>query len=74
MTSETHHRVRRLTDLHRGELIEARSGRTVLRGTVYDTAPGVGVVWIKLEDSRQRRAIQAEDFALWHVASGRLAG
>ena len=74
MSSETHQRVRRLTDLHRGELIEAHSGRTILRGTVYDTAPGVGVVWIKLEDSAQRRALQTEDFALWHVAAGRLAG
>ena len=74
MTSETHHRVRRLTDLHRGELIEAHSGRTILRGTVYDTAPGVGVVLIKLEDSRQRRALQVEDFALWHVTARRPVG
>ena len=74
MTSETHHRVRRLSDLHRGEPIEAHSGRTVLRGTVYDTAPGIGVVWIRLEGSRQRRAVQVEDFALWRVSAERLAG
>lgn len=67
MTADTHSRIRRLTDIRRGELIEARSGQTVLRGTVYDTAPGVGLVWIRLEASHARRAVQSEDFTLWHV-------
>jgi hypothetical protein len=67
MTADTHSRIRRLTDVRRGELIEARSGHTVLRGTVYDTAPGIGLVWIRLEQSRLRRAVQSEDFTLWHV-------
>ncbi|WP_052207279.1 hypothetical protein [Sinomonas humi] len=67
MTSETHRRIRKLSELRRGDLIEARSGVTVLRGAVYDTAPGIGVVWIRDEDTRRRRAIQEEDFSLWHV-------
>jgi hypothetical protein len=67
MTSETHRRIRKLSELRRGDLIEARSGVTVLRGTVYDTAPGIGLVWIRDEDTHYRRAIQEEDFSLWHV-------
>jgi hypothetical protein len=27
----------------------------------------VGLVWIRLEASHARRAVQSEDFTLWHV-------
>lgn len=77
MTS-TVRRVRALSELRRGAMIEARAGGTVVRGTVYDAAPGIGVVWVQLAPNR-RRALQAEDYSLWHVLdapveAGRAAG
>lgn len=70
-------RIRRLEELHRGDEIEARlhagsDARDVVirRGSVQDTAPGIGVVWILDSDSGTRKAVHSDECALWRRDSG----
>lgn len=68
-------RVRALDQLHRGDEIEARlrvgpdyDDVVIRRGSVQETAPGIGVVWIMDHQSGSRKAINAEECTLWRVA------
>ncbi len=70
-------RVRRLDELRRGDEIEVRlrvgtNPRDVVirRGSVQDTAPGIGVVWILDSDSGTRKAVQSDECALWRRDRG----
>jgi hypothetical protein len=67
-------RVRALDQLHRGDEIEARlrvgpnyDDVVVRRGSVQETAPGIGVVLILDRHSGTRKAINADECTLWRV-------
>jgi hypothetical protein len=68
-------RIRAVDQLHRGDEIEARlrvgpdyDDVVVRRGSVQDTAPGIGVVWILDRASGIRKAINTDECSLWRVA------
>ncbi|MET1065208.1 MAG: hypothetical protein ABWX85_09590 [Arthrobacter sp.] len=68
-------RIRALDQLHRGDEIEARlkvgpnyDDVVVRRGSVQETAPGIGVVWIMDRQSGTRKALNADECSLWRVA------
>ncbi|SDL54616.1 hypothetical protein SAMN04487916_110107 [Arthrobacter sp. ov407] len=68
-------RVRTLDQLHRGDEIEARlrvgpnyDDVVIRRGSVQDTAPGIGVVWIMDRQTGMRKAVNADECTLWRVA------
>ncbi|XAS64062.1 hypothetical protein ACOM2C_12360 [Pseudarthrobacter sp. So.54] len=68
-------RVRALEQLRRGDEIEARlkvgpnyDDVVIRRGSVQETAPGIGVVWILDRQSGTRKALNADECSLWRVA------
>ncbi|MFD5278215.1 hypothetical protein ACFWIX_11735 [Pseudarthrobacter sp. NPDC058362] len=68
-------RVRALDQLHRGDEIEARlsvgpsyDDVVVRRGSVQETAPGIGVVWILDRVSGLRKAVNTDECSVWRVA------
>ena len=68
-------RVRALDQLHRGDEIEARLSVgpnyvdvIIRRGSVEETAPGIGVVWIMDHHTGMRKAINADECSVWRVA------
>jgi hypothetical protein len=70
-------RIRAVDQLHRGDEIEARLRRgphyddvVIRRGSVQETAPGIGVVWILDRTSGARKAIDTDECSLWRVAPG----
>lgn len=62
-------RVRDLGRLQRGDRIEARfnGNQHAVRGKIADTAPGLGVVWIRESKGARRRSISAEDYTIWQL-------
>jgi hypothetical protein len=56
-----------LSGLRRGEDIEARRGTASYRGRVKETAPGLGMVWIR-EHSGALRALSVDDCSIHRVA------
>ena len=68
-------RIRAVDQLHRGDEIEARlrvgpsyDDVVIRRGSVQETAPGIGVVWILDRASGTRKAINTDECSLWRVA------
>jgi hypothetical protein len=68
-------RVRALDQLHRGDEIEARlsvgpsyDDVVIRRGSVQETAPGIGVVWIMDHHTGMRKAINTDECSVWRVA------
>ncbi|MGP0222146.1 MULTISPECIES: hypothetical protein [unclassified Paenarthrobacter] len=68
-------RIRAVSQLHRGDEIEARlsvgpayDDVVVRRGLVQETAPGIGVVWIMDRISGMRKAINTDECSVWRVA------
>lgn len=68
-------RIRALDQLHRGDEIEARlsvgpsyDDVVVRRGSVQETAPGIGVVWILDRSTGLRKAVNADECSVWRVA------
>jgi len=68
-------RIRAVDQLHRGDVIEARlrvgpayDDVVVRRGSVQETAPGIGVVWILDRLTGTRKAINTDECSLWRVA------
>lgn len=68
-------RIRAVDQLQRGDEIEARlrigpnyDDVVVRRGSVQETAPGIGVVWILDRASGTRKAINTDECSLWRVA------
>lgn len=54
--------------IRRGDCIEARRGDTTCyRGDVKDTAPGLGVLWIRETGRHGRRAVTLDDFTILRV-------
>ncbi|GAC1388099.1 MAG: hypothetical protein NVSMB43_27040 [Pseudarthrobacter sp.] len=68
-------RVRTLDQLRRGDEIEARlsvgpsyDDVVIRRGSVQETAPGIGVVWILDRLTGHRKAINTDECSVWRVA------
>jgi len=68
-------RIRALDQLNRGDEIEARlsvgpsyDDVVIRRGSVQETAPGIGVVWIMDRLSGMRKAVNTDECSLWRVA------
>lgn len=68
-------RVRTLDQLRRGDEIEARLSMgpsyddvVIRRGSVQETAPGIGVVWILDRLTGHRKAINTDECSVWRVA------
>lgn len=68
-------RIRALDQLHRGDEIEARlsvgpsyDDVVVRRGSVQETAPGIGVVWILDRITGLRKAVNTDECSVWRVA------
>jgi len=68
-------RIRALDQLHRGDEIEARlrvgpnyDDVVIRRGSVQETAPGIGVVWILDRQTGMRKAVNTDECSLWRVA------
>jgi hypothetical protein len=61
-------RIRDLAALRRGDEIEARDLNMVRhRGRVEDTAPGLGVVWIRENGLGTRKISHEEEFSIWQA-------
>ncbi|MBP3035420.1 hypothetical protein J2M53_04000 [Arthrobacter sp. zg-ZUI100] len=59
-------RVRNIRSLHRGDLVEVRSGKKVYySGEVRDTAPGLGTIWIRTDEDGTRTSVSVEDYTIW---------
>jgi hypothetical protein len=68
-------RVRALDQLRRGDEIEARlsvgpsyDDVVIRRGSVQETAPGIGVVWILDRMTGLRKAVNTDECSVWRVA------
>ena len=68
-------RIRAISQLHRGDEIEARlsvgpayDDVVIRRGLVQETAPGIGVVWIMDRVSGMRKALPTDECSVWRVA------
>ena len=77
LTKATPHvtRIRALDQLHRGDELEARlsigssyDDVVIRRGSVQETAPGIGVVWILDRLTGLRKAINTDECSVWRVA------
>jgi hypothetical protein len=60
-------RIRDITKLRRGDRVEARRDSTCYSGQVKDTAPGLGMLWIREDGGHGRRAVSADDFSIWRI-------
>jgi hypothetical protein len=57
--------VRDVSLIRRGNWIEAyRGGQTCYRGDVTETAPGLGIIWIREDGRHGRRAVSLDDFTV----------
>ncbi|MUK00531.1 hypothetical protein GM708_00470 [Vibrio cholerae] len=62
-------RVLDLGGLSRGTVVEARRKNEVhYRGCVEDTAPGLGVVWIRDDLAGHRAILHLDEYSIWHAA------
>ncbi|WP_299166350.1 hypothetical protein [uncultured Arthrobacter sp.] len=68
LTSTEIIRIRDLGTLNRGDEVEAHLRNAVhYRGRVEDTAPGIGVVWIRDDADGRRAILHAEEYAIWLI-------
>lgn len=68
LTSTEIIRIRDLGDLRRGDEVEAHCRNEVhYRGKVEDTAPGIGVVWIRDDADGRRAILHADEYAIWQI-------
>lgn len=68
LTSTEITRIRDLGTLRRGDLIEAHLRNEIhYRGRVDDTAPGIGVVWIRDDADGHRAILHADEYAIWQI-------
>lgn len=68
-------RVHALAQLHRGDQIEARMSVgpsyddvVIRRGSVQETAPGIGVIWITDHLTGMRKVVNTDECSVWRVA------
>lgn len=63
-------RIRDLGILRRGDEVEAHLRNEVhYRGRVEDTAPGIGVVWIRDDADGRRAILHTDEYAIWRIGS-----
>lgn len=68
-------RIRDLGALRRGDVVEAHLRNELhYRGRVEDTAPGIGVVWIRDDIDGRRALLHAEEYAIWQIRVVRQEG
>ncbi|WP_458115624.1 hypothetical protein [Arthrobacter sp. D2-10] len=68
LTSTEIIRIRDLGTLRRGDTVEAHLRNELhYRGRVEETAPGIGVVWIRDDVDGRRAIIHAEEYAIWQI-------
>ena len=68
LTSTEIIRIRDLGALRRGDAIEAHFRNEIhYRGRVEDTAPGIGVVWIRDDADGRRAILHADEYAIWQI-------
>lgn len=53
-----------LSNLSRGDEIEARRGSICYRGRVKDIAAGLGMIWIREHSHGGRRALPTDDYSI----------
>jgi len=63
-TEPRRNRVSDISLIRRGDRIEARRGDACYRGQVKDTAPGLGLLWIREDDQNRRRTLSVDDFII----------
>ncbi|WP_104167887.1 hypothetical protein [Arthrobacter sp. SX1312] len=62
-------RILDLRALTPGTIVEARRRDEVhYRGRVEDTAPGLGVVWIRDDLAGHRAILHLDEYSIWRVA------
>ncbi|WP_309082478.1 hypothetical protein [Zhihengliuella sp.] len=63
----------RITDLgtlSAGIVVEARRNDEVYyRGRVEDTAPGLGVVWIRDDMAGHRAILHLDEYSIWRISA-----
>lgn len=75
LTSTEIIRIRDLGALRRGDVVEAHLRNELhYRGRVEDTAPGIGVVWIRDDIDGRRALLHAEEYAIWQIRVVRQEG
>ncbi|PPB49266.1 hypothetical protein C4K88_11305 [Arthrobacter pityocampae] len=63
-------RILDLAHLRAGILVEARRRNEVhYRGYVEDTAPGLGVIWIRDDLAGHRAMLHLDEYNIWQVAA-----
>lgn len=68
LTSTEITRIRDLGTLRRGDEVEAHLRNEVhYRGRVEDTAPGIGVVWIRDDADGHRAILHTDEYAIWRI-------
>lgn len=61
-------RVRALAALRKGDIVEAhRRDEVHYRGRVEDTAPGLGVVWIRDDADGSRALLHTDEYTIWQI-------
>jgi hypothetical protein len=61
-------RIRDLGTLRRGDIVEAHLRSEVhFRGRVEETAPGIGVVWIRDDSDGHRAILHADEYSIWQI-------
>ncbi|MBG6184137.1 hypothetical protein IWX65_002108 [Arthrobacter sp. CAN_A214] len=69
LTISTSTRIDDLRALRRGDTVEARRKDEVhYRGRVEETAPGLGVVWIRDSTAGHRAILHLDEYSIWRVA------
>ncbi|MHA7240317.1 hypothetical protein [Arthrobacter sp. TMS1-12-1] len=70
IATRTTARVLDLGMLRTGTLLEARRRNEVhYRGYVEETAPGLGVVWIRDDTTGHRAILHLDEYSIWHVTA-----
>ncbi|GAB3550300.1 hypothetical protein GCM10027404_17270 [Arthrobacter tumbae] len=68
LTSTEISRIRDVATLRRGDEVEAHLRNEVhYRGRVEDTAPGIGVVWIRDDADGRRAILHTDEYAIWRI-------
>jgi hypothetical protein len=62
-------RILDLGTLSSGTVVEARRNNQVYyRGCVEDTAPALGIVWIRDDLAGHRAMLDPTEYSIWHVS------
>ena len=69
MATPTTSRILDVGTLSSGTVVEARRNNQVhYRGSVEDSAPGLGIVWIRDDLAGHRAMLDLTEYSIWHVS------